>query len=489
MASSQLPENGILYSIPSRTLPQEMLLEIFMHCVQSDDVESPSSKSPPFTLTWVCQYWRRVAISYQHLWTRIKLGESGTDPVNDARLFDLWLSRAGPTRPLYIKLYHEMKDSERSVFFEPTRRKRYRYGMGMLTYKLVAVSHRWRALELHTLDMHALELVFRELVSGAPQLEYLSISTKYFDYFYEGVHSADLSHCPELRSMRLLCPILCPARGPGVANNMTSLEIGLCPSLTDCMTWLSICPNLEILNIRFRRMVSALSLEDPPLVLSRLSHLKIACFSDDSEPSTLLGHLTLPVLQDLSLDMNGLAHPELNQSWSDQILSIIRRSSAPLERLTLFGTSMASYMLVQLLKLTPRLRHLALSGSVVSEELLRALGSLKDPEPGRNTMQFNDSEETVCTSKAEFLVCPSLESLELREFDCPYDAIVSSIASRYFNGDGSREAEDEHAVTRENIGTLKQLILTSDPQSSLLNDSLIQKCVSGGLSILNRDYS
>ncbi|KAH8111725.1 hypothetical protein DFH11DRAFT_574844 [Phellopilus nigrolimitatus] len=397
------------FPIPSRPLPQEMLLDIFMHFVESDDAGSrgsPSSNSPLFTLTWVCQYWRSVAISHQRLWTRIELGERGTDPANDVRLFDLWISRAGPTRPLYIKMCHEMRDSEHPVFFEQTRAKRYLHGMKMLTDKLVTVSHRWRTLDLHTLDLFTVDPILRELFSGAPQLEYLSISTKYFDYFYGSVHFADLSYCPKLRRMRLSSPMLCPSRGSTVATTMTSLEIDLCSSMKDCMTWLSICPNLESLDIRFHSMVSPLPLEKVPLVLSRLSHLKIACFSNDSEPSTLLGHLTLPALRDLSLDMNGLAHPELNQSWSDQILSIIRRSSAPLERLTLLGTSMASYMLVQLLKLTPRLRHLALSGSVISEELLQALSKLKDPESGRNLIHFNDSQKTISTSKTEFLLCP-----------------------------------------------------------------------------------
>ncbi|EJD00047.1 uncharacterized protein FOMMEDRAFT_159640 [Fomitiporia mediterranea MF3/22] len=489
MDAEQRWENGMLFANPATPLPHEMMVEIFLQSVNSDDLAgcTPSRTSPPFTLTWVCRYWRKLAISLQNLWTNISLGDQGTDPADDVRLLDLWIQRAGPARLMRISLCHEMKDSERPVFFDPNRGERYLIGMKMLTDKVLSISHRWHTLELHALDLYVLDPILRALVTtGAPQLETLSISTKYFDFF-GSVHFMDLSSCPSLCNLRLLCPMLCPTANSHVAANMTNLEIRFCPLMRDCLTWLSICPNLERLNVRFFRAISSsLPRERSPLTLLQLTHLSISCFSDDSDPSPLLDLLILPALRDLSLDMNGLVHSELSQTWSDQMHGIIRRSKAPLERLTMLGTPMTSDVLIRLLHTTPRLTELVLSGSVISDQLLISLAVNMKLPTNEEMLGGGINGDTLT-----FSLCPGLESLELREFECSLDVLVSFICARCRVHVGARRllSITDDSPRPKNPGHLKNLTLIWSPHPTLLDHPSIRECVAGGLEIINRSYN
>ncbi|KAL5536626.1 hypothetical protein ACEPAF_449 [Sanghuangporus sanghuang] len=489
MESGNEYENGVLFASPSTPLPQEMMTKIFLRCVESEELSSslPSSTSAPFNLTWVCRYWRRLAISMPSLWTSIALGENGTDPANDVRLLNLWIERAGPTKRMNIMLCYEMKDAERPVFFDPNRGERYLVGMKVLTDKLLSISQRWQTLELHALDLYVLDPILRALATnGAPHLEALSISTKYFDFF-GSVHFIDLSNCPTLCNLRLLCPMLCPTINSVPAVNMTNLEIRFCPLMRDCHTWLSICPNLKRLNVRFFRAISSsLPREKGPITLPRLTHLTISCFSDDSDPSPLLGLLHLPSLRALSLDMNGFVHPELNQAWSERMCGIIKRCASSLEHLSVLGTPMTSEALIQLLESTRRLKRLVLSGLVVSDRLLDSLAINMNSRGVESA-----AEETRAGNEMTFSLCPRLESLELREFDCSLNTLVSLAYARCrlaFRSPRSSLGHEESSASG-NSGTLKSLTLIWNPHSTLLDHPLIRECIAGGLEVVNRAYN
>lgn len=481
MASPTPYENGVLSVNALRPLPEEILTEIFLYCVSD---ESPSPTTPPLTLTWVCRYWRTLALSTQRLWTQIGLGERGTNPANDTRLLELYIERSGPSLPLDLKMCHEMKDNERPVFFDPLRGERYLAGMKLLVDKLLSVAHRWRSLELHALDLYVLDPVLRGLVKGAPQLEHLSVSTKYFDFF-GSVHFIDLGGCPSLRTLRLLCPMLCPTQQSALAHNMTSLEIRFCPLMKDCLTWLSICPNLEQLSVRFFRAVaSSLPRDTEQLTLSRLTHLTISCFSDDSDPGPLLDRLILPSLSELQLDMNGLIHSELDESWSSRMFSVVARSNASLERLALLGTPMTSGALMSTLKATPRLKHLTLGGSVINDPLLFAMAMNMVPQ---SSDSFGGQGGWIDRqSQLVHSLCPLLESLELREFKGTLDALVALIASRCRRSKSDGALWDPEAPRSKN---LKRLTLLWSPHRTLRDHPVVRECIEAGLIIRNRTYN
>lgn len=458
-------------TVPNRQLPlpDEVLSEIFLYCVPD---EAPSATSPPLTLTWVCRHWREVAVSLPQLWTQITLGERGTDPGKDVRLLDLWVSRSGCSLPLDLKMYHEMKDNEKPVFFDPARGEKYIVGMKFLLNKLLSIAHRWRTLELHALDLYVLGPILRGLVNGAPRLEKLSVSTKYFDFF-GSVFFLDMDGCPSLQNMRLLCPMLCPTASSQVANSMSSLEIRFCPLMKDCLTWLSICPNLERLSVRFFRAVpSSLPQNAMPLKLGRLKYLTVSCFSDDSDPNPLLELLELPSLSEFTLDMNGIIHSEQGESWSNRMSSILIRSSASLEQLTLLGTTITSDALLRLLRQTVQLRHLTISGASVDDSLIYALASTYQDEGAASFASGN--------RRVAHVQCPLLESLELREGKCSHNALVALITAR-----APRKSTEDDWQFR----TLKKLALIWSPHRKIQDNPIVRECVDAGLHIESRLYN
>ncbi|KAF9029367.1 hypothetical protein BDZ89DRAFT_950595, partial [Hymenopellis radicata] len=63
---------------PMRSLPYEVVAEIFSHCVPTWTMNNASTHSldprlAPWTLTRVCFRWRHIALSLPNLWTYIGL--------------------------------------------------------------------------------------------------------------------------------------------------------------------------------------------------------------------------------------------------------------------------------------------------------------------------------------------------------------------------------------------------------------------------------
>ena len=56
---------------PIRRLPQEILLEIFIHCLPKDHNTFMSSHEAPLLLGRICSRWRSVSLSARQLWTTI----------------------------------------------------------------------------------------------------------------------------------------------------------------------------------------------------------------------------------------------------------------------------------------------------------------------------------------------------------------------------------------------------------------------------------
>ncbi|KAF9012948.1 hypothetical protein BDZ89DRAFT_963355, partial [Hymenopellis radicata] len=63
---------------PMRSIPNELLAEIFGHCILKDynDLEDPDPLDPrtsPWLLTRVSRRWRNLAVSLPQLWTYLFL--------------------------------------------------------------------------------------------------------------------------------------------------------------------------------------------------------------------------------------------------------------------------------------------------------------------------------------------------------------------------------------------------------------------------------
>ncbi|KAF9265532.1 hypothetical protein L218DRAFT_898335, partial [Marasmius fiardii PR-910] len=93
---------------PFRRLPDELISEIFVQCLDLYPVRS--TKHAPLLLTTICKSWRRVALKTPHLWCSIHLSIPevpkfpGGPLVKDRMLgAERWLERSGSV-PLSISL-------------------------------------------------------------------------------------------------------------------------------------------------------------------------------------------------------------------------------------------------------------------------------------------------------------------------------------------------------------------------------------------------
>ncbi|KAG2087523.1 uncharacterized protein F5147DRAFT_527038, partial [Suillus discolor] len=58
---------------PLWSLPDEILSNIFVHCLPNDKHLSLAQNEAPVLLTRVCQKWRKVAVNTSELWYKLHL--------------------------------------------------------------------------------------------------------------------------------------------------------------------------------------------------------------------------------------------------------------------------------------------------------------------------------------------------------------------------------------------------------------------------------
>ncbi|KAJ7817820.1 hypothetical protein B0H13DRAFT_1922644 [Mycena leptocephala] len=93
------------YKYPVRTLPNEIVSEIFIHFLPAYPEYPPLTGllSPPL-LTQICRTWREIALGTPALWCAISASFHDGIPLRQkAHLFDLWLKRSR-SRPLSLQV-------------------------------------------------------------------------------------------------------------------------------------------------------------------------------------------------------------------------------------------------------------------------------------------------------------------------------------------------------------------------------------------------
>lgn len=97
---------------PARNLPQDIIREIFAHCMPSDpqhascslnDWRSGSEHMLPISirLSNVCRWWRSVALQAPELWSCFTISPLPRCPKHSSDVVRMWLNRSG-TMPLHI---------------------------------------------------------------------------------------------------------------------------------------------------------------------------------------------------------------------------------------------------------------------------------------------------------------------------------------------------------------------------------------------------
>lgn len=85
---------ALAYISPIRRLPHELLREVFLINFEYD-------RRCAWSLSAVCNVWRRIALSMPKLWSKIRLETTQSDSADTIRL---WLERSGMSCPLDIEI-------------------------------------------------------------------------------------------------------------------------------------------------------------------------------------------------------------------------------------------------------------------------------------------------------------------------------------------------------------------------------------------------
>lgn len=402
---------------PLTTLPEELLREVFLHCLPTDEFIRPSRTSAPLLLCQVCGAWRASAIATPELWASISIGLLGRFPR--VELLQLWLERA-KNRPLSISygqygvesglpassVGHGLAEEELTVFF-------------CILFGRIA---QWKSLRLCPREM--VDVVLPAIPqSGAPLLQKLCLflpqSIKYEDYVL--LYSADQSLCDIWRNSTLLdtfslfaddlyldgdedtlCKLLHIRWG-----ELTTLTITASQTIAQCLEFLKECPNL--VDCVFHSIYAdedddddfVTALYPSTILCSSLRSLSLRYSGPTSDLITdlLLTNTTIPALRRLTLYA-------LQLFSLDPFAAFIPRSSCHIEDLTLFGVIINEPCLLLFLEL-------------ISPTLVRLC--IWHDAAGLNRFPVKYMTETVLHrltrddsySRSPVILCPKLESVDL----------------------------------------------------------------------------
>ncbi|KAL5520308.1 hypothetical protein ACEPAG_9522 [Sanghuangporus baumii] len=459
-------------------LPSEIMMRIFEFAVDSDSdpwgFVIPSRVTAPLTLTWVCSSWRRAATSYPKLWTSISLVSHGSSsPCLNEGVLDLFIRRSGDRLPFSFALnYEHALESSRTykLSVDHLDDEKYLDSMNTIARRLIKIRHRWRRLIINVLVLEALEPFFHlflqseELGSGMPSLEELSISTKYTEFY--GPHlTLPLKSCSQLRTVRVLTPMVLFDPCHPLLEHLTTLDLHFCDSQQDALAWLSCCPNLESLSIDFFASTNnnpiAMGAERM-IRLPQLTYFSLTCFYGELGAEMLLDTLDLPSLRAFCFIRCGLVIASPNdRAWQSVINLLSGKSEGPLplRGLRLINTPATSSELREILERAGSgIRYLALGGEACTDSLLEDFHPriITESEPGT---------EPELTLKRSEPLCPGLEALELLDVDVSLPSITSLASSRAAAATSSLSLPQESSFR-----TLKRLALLREKFSHYFSD-------------------
>ncbi|KAJ7176126.1 hypothetical protein C8R43DRAFT_975051 [Mycena crocata] len=105
------------YVYPVLTLPNDVISEIFLQSLDSDDA-SPSGPASPLFLGHICRAWREITLSTPRLWSIIDLKLNAVDTHHNLLcLLEVWLSRSRDC-PLSICISTNVCDVSTRAFIE-----------------------------------------------------------------------------------------------------------------------------------------------------------------------------------------------------------------------------------------------------------------------------------------------------------------------------------------------------------------------------------
>ncbi|KAL0576983.1 hypothetical protein V5O48_004993 [Marasmius crinis-equi] len=347
----QTTEKYQAFLAPIRRLPDDILLEIFGHYCQTNELRSGRLPAAS-TLASVCHHWRQATISAPTLWSSFSIDfgdwvdtSNGADIISDLTIFFLERSQSSALR---IKIHFPYDPGDPPIDFD-----------WATTMDIIyASSSRWRSFEMRWCPEYLAQSEAGPL--QLPNLRHLTlhtfvpwgpeIGTGILDRFME---------CPSLGSVNLdLEGTESRLRLPW--TQLEAIELQGCESR----------PAFSVLSRSRPQKVTLVNIDDKQrpydgdgVVLNTVTSLSMQ--SDYWGPReadvTLLQHLTLPSLSSLEIDNLLNEMPQERVQGAIHLNQFITRSACSITTLRLRSVAFTDTEILCLLRLTPALKSLEIA--------------------------------------------------------------------------------------------------------------------------------
>ncbi|PFH48913.1 hypothetical protein AMATHDRAFT_5383 [Amanita thiersii Skay4041] len=328
----QLTRPGFLDLPPGARLPLSVLAQIFFEFAQETYYLSMYPHEPPTIFTLVNSTWRRAAFKVPELWLNFKIWETGGSAPPLA-VVQRWMALSRDS-PLIIDLSPDCEMTE--------------YNQRLINY-LSNFAHRWKHLcirippDLHHVPFSGSPMPLLKTSKIMTGVKYLTGMKKLENHIIIELQRAfSPDKAPHLEylewSGRYAHPSLC-----FYWPQLVSIVIDVPLSISQCFVIFSL-PSLE--RIQLRNIHQPLSTKTEfSITLPNLRDLYLTTAIDIAP---MLQALTLPCLALFSFATVPWSYPNLNR-FQNALCSLLRWSQCPLKDLSLDGTIIDEYHLLDCL--------------------------------------------------------------------------------------------------------------------------------------------
>ncbi|KAJ7513071.1 hypothetical protein B0H11DRAFT_17236 [Mycena galericulata] len=290
--------DSIIY--PVLTLPPEITTGIFMHCLPTATLPSPSPSTAPLLLAQVCQQWRQLALDTPWLWRSLAFKDSSS-----VEILKIWLSRAG-SLPLHYSLH--CSDPSRADAILDTS---------------ILYAHQWQdvSLAIPLMSFPKLDLGDRSLHC----LRKISLAISHPTRDQSFSHLIQIHNAPLLREAHI--STLPKIKFDLTRSQLTSVTLQRSMELMECISLIQGCPGLLYLAVS-----TTGSIVTPTIPYLTLEYLE--SFTSNLGDVAILRYLTLPRLHHLTVV--GAPTPQ----HATVFAAFIRRSACPIRSLSLWVSEM-----------------------------------------------------------------------------------------------------------------------------------------------------
>ena len=480
--SQQTPHSSPI----SLLIPPEILTQIFLYCIPSEQFPIPSHNEAPLLLTRISSYWRTLAINTPDLWSAFHINYK--DPAEDIPATDLWLKRS-TNRPLSLSLAIDFGEQSQQAILDTLCRH----------------SNRWKHVRFDFRHLYCPPMYSLDIAEDSiPQLAT-------FEFHARDISSMNLSPivrllktAPRLREvtwvddladtdMLLELPL----------NQLTRLSLAMDHGSLDYIQILNRCSNLQ--HIRITRPLRIYQPKSSPLYLDKLTSLTISY-----DLTAVLDYLVLPALKHVRIftanhgpDKRGeSSYPTQSYSYESllhhshyshlqprvfftgnraevwnpsPLISLIDRSTCDISSLSLCAPMTENGLLLCLSKTSAELVSLELEGVEIGDKVLNYLTRRRHRHRSRRPSRLDDRGRVGIESEfgeiddlknedydGEDFLCPNLEHLILHTQILSSQGVLSDmIASRIGHFD-SKTKMDPFSIPEGYIAgypTLKKLVI------------------------------